>query len=224
MQKVGDFWLPDVDLRVWSRFGKTRRKMIRRFQAGGPKLEDLVEALQYVPSGALAVDGGANVGAYTRMLAQHFGIVHAFEPAIDTFEALSRNIHDWGIADRVVLHNKALSDACEQVGLTKRRAQRSSSRRIDGPGDLPAVTIDSLQLEALDFLKLDVEGHEYRALLGGREALLRYKPAVLFEDKPGKLREVDAVENPHELLKLLGAKRVACIGPHKFDWLYRFEI
>ena len=222
MKKVGDFWIPDVDLNIFSRFGKTRRKTIRHFASGGTKLEDLEEALSYLEKGGVAVDGGANVGAYTRRLAQHFDLVHAFEPAADTFEALSRNVREWGLSERVRLYDKALSDRTEQVGLARRRGQRSVSRRVQGSGNIHAITIDSLQLQSLAFLKLDIEGHEYRALLGARETLSRCRPAVLFEDKPGKLRE-DKSENPHDLLRSLGATETACIGPRRFDWLYRFE-
>ena len=54
MKKIGEFWLPDVDLQIWRRFGKTRRKTIERFTGGGPKLNDLKEVLALIPAGGAA--------------------------------------------------------------------------------------------------------------------------------------------------------------------------
>jgi FkbM family methyltransferase len=224
VKKIGDFWVPDVDLQFWRRLGKNRRKTIRRFTDGGPKLQDLQDVLAVIPRGDVAIDGGANVGAYTRALCAHFKVVYAFEPAKDTFEALSRNIHDWGLDDRVILRNEALADVVGKVGLGLRRGGRSVSRTVSGPGDLPAVTIDTLLLQRLDFIKLDLEGHEYKALVGARETLLRCRPSVMFEDKPGKLRDAGRDnEDPHLFLESLGSKKVGCFGDGEFDWLYRFD-
>ncbi len=223
MKKVGEFWIPDVDLRRLSRFGKTRRKTLERFRNGGTKLEDLEDALSHVGSGRIAVDGGANVGAYSRRLAQNFNTVHAFEPAPDTYAALQRNIEEWKLQKSVILHNQALSNVTENVALQTKRGGRSLSRRISGPGEIPAVTIDSLQLDEVDFIKLDIEGYEYNALLGARDTIERCRPAVLFEDKPGVLRSVDDERSPHQLLQSLGARKIDCIGKGRFDWLYMFD-
>jgi FkbM family methyltransferase len=223
VKKIGDFWVPDVDLHMWKRFGKTRRKTIARFTDGGPKLEDLTEVLSCVPKGRIAIDGGAHVGAYVRIMSSHFETVYAFEPAPDTFEALRQNIIDWGLCNRVILHNEALSDVIEKVGLSLKLGGRSVSRTISGPGNLHAVTIDSLNLQNVDFIKLDIEGYEYQALTGARETLLHCQPAVMFEDKPGK-RDISITEtNPHLYLQSLGAKQIGCFGQGRFDWLYTFD-
>lgn len=223
MQKVGDFWVPDVDLRRISRWGKTRRKTIQRFEVqGGTKLGDLEEALALIGNGGVAVDGGANVGAYSRRIAENFQTVHAFEPAVDTYEALCRNVQDWGLGDRVIAHQAALSDSRGGIRLGLKWGHRSVSRRVVGDGSIPSVRLDDLELPALDFLKLDIEGFEYRALQGATETLLRCRPAILFEDKPNKLREAGDAHDPHKLLQALGARLVACVGPNRFDWLYRF--
>ncbi|MCB1676673.1 MAG: FkbM family methyltransferase [Halioglobus sp.] len=223
MKKIGDFWVPDVDLQPWRRLGKTRRKTLERFAEGGPKLKDLEDVLAVIPRGDTAIDGGANVGAYSRIMSTHFKTVYAFEPATDTFAALQKNVEEWGLSDRILVFNEALSDVVEKVGLSLKRGGRSVSRTISGPGELPAIAIDTLQLEQLDFIKLDVEGHEYKALLGAKETLLRCRPAVMFEDKPGKRDTSRQDRDPHKYLESLGAKQVGSFGQGGFDWLYRFD-
>ncbi len=223
MKKVGDFWLPDIDLRRLSKWGKTRRKTLERYGQGrGPKPDDLAEALALFEGGEVAIDGGANVGAYTRILLERFATVYAFEPAPDTYEALSRNIEDWGFKDRVRLHPFALSDRVEKVRLRGKFGHRSLSRRITGKGDIPTMRIDDLELQELDFIKLDLEGYEVRALHGARETLSRHRPFVLFEDKPHKAELYGESREAHSFLESLGAKLIARVGKSQFDWMYGF--
>jgi Methyltransferase FkbM domain len=44
-----------------------------------------------------------------------------------------------------------------------------------------AISIDSLKLPRIDFIKIDVEGMEMEALSGAAESIARSKPALLVE-------------------------------------------
>jgi FkbM family methyltransferase len=224
MKKVGDFWVPDIDLRRWAKWGKMRRKTLEYYGEGaGAKTDDIREALSLFEGGRVALDGGANVGAYTRIILERFETVYAFEPAPDTFAALERNIRDWGFAERVHVFQAALSDRLEKVSMKGKPGHRSVTRRIVGEGDIPAMPIDELELGELDFLKLDLEGYESRALRGARETLVRCRPYVLFEDKAHKTDLYGETREAHEFLESLGARLIACVGKQQFDWLYGFR-
>jgi len=67
------------------------------------------------------------------------------------------------------------------------------------------VALDSLELQSLDFFKLDVEGGEVEALMGARETLLRHRPIVLFEDKGFWKRYGYTRRAPQEFLVSIGA-------------------
>lgn len=223
MKQVGEFWLPDIDLRWWSHWGKTRRKTLARYGQGGPKTGDIEAALVHMPRGGLAIDGGANVGVYSRIMARHFDQVIAFEPAPDTHACLVRNLADWGLTGRVEARAEALSDRAESVGMKGRRGHRSLSRQVQGKGNIPAVRIDDLELAELAFLKLDLEGYEVRALRGAAATLARCRPFVLFEDKPHKAEVQGTKGESHDILLAAGARLIERIGVRGNDWLYGFE-
>ena len=225
MKQVGEFWVPDEDMRYhWFRLwkaGKQRQKTIQRFADGNAyKTEDIAIALSHVQGNRVAIDGGAHVGAYTRAMAGHFETIYAFEPTPDTFAALTRNLQDWGLADRVHARQVALSDRHENVRLSLSPWQRSISRRIVGPGDIPTILIDDLELAVLDFIKLDVEGYELRALRGAEATLKRCRPVVMFEDKE-KYGE-ENIRLAHEYIQALGAHLIARLGRRQNDCLYGF--
>ena len=79
MKRFGDFWIPDVDARLNWHWLKSRRLYTR---GRGPKIADLEQALSYCKRWTVALDGGANVGAYSRVLMDRFEKVHAF--AVET--------------------------------------------------------------------------------------------------------------------------------------------
>lgn len=161
--------------------------MVRELAPTGTyQLSHLEMALQFVKQYGSAIDGGAHVGTWSRVMAQHFGTVHAFEPSADTFECLQWNLAQAGVAN-VQCHNEALGavPGFVSMALDAANAQRKNTgaRFITKGGTIPVVTIDSLGLTDLGFLKLDVEGSEPMALEGAAETIRRCKPVVLFENK-----------------------------------------
>ena len=63
--------------------------------------------------------------------------------------------------------------------------------QVSESGDASSVTltIDSLHIDRVSVLQLDVEGFELKALAGGRETIARCRPLVMIEDNN---RECDA--------------------------------
>ena len=173
VQKIGDFWVPDIDAAP----GWNLERSQASFEGGkGIQIHHLLRALELVPERRLAVDGGANVGSWTRALADSFEVVHAFEPNPAAYACLERNVAEWGIAGEVSTHARGISDRRENVSLTTNANGRTISGRISGPGDIECVPIDSLDLPACSFLKLDVEGYEAQALNGAAETIKKHRP------------------------------------------------
>ena len=148
------------------------------------------EAIDYlraqVKPGDTCVNIGANVGYYTLQLANLVGaggMVHAFEPNPNSCEILRRHIELNGFEERVLLHEKAVS---ESVGRQKFFFEGTSplsslgrpNSRIDGSclqKDVELETIDHFfsQESVLrpDWFVIDVEGAEISVIRGGIETL-----------------------------------------------------
>jgi hypothetical protein len=46
---------------------------------------------------------------------------------------------------------------------------------------VPMITVDSLGLDDIDLMQLDLEGYEYDALVGAKETIERNKPVIIVE-------------------------------------------
>lgn len=161
--------------------------MLNELQNGRYQYDNLNAALKYVKNWTCAIDGGAHVGTWSKVMSQRFEKVIAFEPSHDTYECLVRNMNLSGCTN-VDCRHFALGSKTDRsvfMALTPEQLEKNNTGArfaLDG-GDIPVTKIDSLNLQSLGFLKLDVEGSEPDALRGGLETLLRCKPVVLFENK-----------------------------------------
>ncbi len=218
MQKIGDFWIPDIDAAPGRNL---ERSLIGFGERQGIQIDHLHRALEFVPERKLVIDGGANVGAWTKLMAAHFESVHSFEPNPEVCACLRRNVIEWEVSDRVTIYPNAISDCFERVAVTTKDNRRTVTGRVTGQGDIACVTIDSLDLSECSFLKLDVEGYEHKALKGAEETIARFRPWVMIENEPSKLPPGQARTAAEDLLIAYGYELVEKIGSHELDWLFR---
>lgn len=138
----------------------------------------------------VVLDIGANIGNHSLAFATRAAVVHAFEPIPVIHALLLANVTGNGLA-HVHVHRVALSDTdgTDTIFLNQSgNAGASSFDRREAEG--AAVTVekrrgdallDALQIARVDFVKLDVEGHEAQALRGLRSTLERDKPIITME-------------------------------------------
>lgn len=167
----------------------------------------LDQALAYVTDWTCALDGGAHVGTWARVLSGRFDRVVAVEPSPDTFEALTANMQTFGCLN-VECRQAALGAAAGTVSMTLDAANtaraNTGGRFVQPKGPIPLQTIDSFALPTLGFIKLDVEGSEVAALLGATQTLQRCRPIVLFENKKLWTRYGQLPDAPQRLLTRFG--------------------
>lgn len=119
------------------------------------------------------VQAGGNVGLWPRRLAKSFGRVITFEP-----DAVSRECLAVNVPANVEVRPEALGERCERAGLY--RESLGSHHLIPGTS-VDVVTIDSLELDDVDLIQLDIEGYEFHALAGAAETISRSKPIIQVE-------------------------------------------
>jgi len=143
------------------------------------QIDHLNEALKYVPNFGTALDVGANYGSWTRHMAKKFNNVYSFEPVDKIYQCLVKNVEEM---KNVKLYNNAVGEKRKMVAVGKgKRYDNAGCSTVIGDGDIQMISIDDLKLNNLDFLKLDIEGYEYYALMGGIETIKRCKPIIIFE-------------------------------------------
>lgn len=142
-----------------------------------------------VKQGDVVLDCGANVGVYTRAsLKAGAKLVVAIEPAPENIECLRRNFAEEIKTGRVIVYPKGVWDKDDFLELhvdPHNSAADSFVIHREGAKDtakLPLTTIDKLvaelNLERVDYIKMDIEGAETRALAGGRETIARFHPRM----------------------------------------------
>ncbi len=148
-----------------------------------------------VRPGDVVLDIGANIGMVTVWLSKLVGPkgrVHSFEPNPLLCERLVAAVDRNGLSN-VQLHPFALGPATSELSLCipidnagaaslVRRADPSRSRTISVPVRRLSDVAESEGIEAIRFIKIDVEGFEDQVLEGGRNLIERVRPeAILFE-------------------------------------------
>jgi len=144
---------------------------------------------QAVRAGDLVLDCGANVGVYVReALAAGARLVIAIEPAPENLLCLRRNFTPEIQAGRVIVYPKGVWDKDDFLTLNVDPENSAADsvvirpeRSREGP-KVPLTTIDKLvaelKLERVDYIKMDIEGAEQQALLGGRQTIARFHPRL----------------------------------------------
>lgn len=140
--------------------------------------------LACLKSGDVAIDVGANIGYDTLLMSKAVGprgLVYAFEPEPQNLGLLLKNV---GIAAHrnIVVSSFALSDSWSiaQISISDAYSRGKPNLRPNQSGQTQpvlAVRLDSVLTlsgdQRISFLKIDIEGYEFRAIRGLGDLLKR---------------------------------------------------
>ncbi len=158
IEQINGVWVPSNDIHIadW-RAGKpfTQNKCLLRFiehcESENKKFNHIL-------------DVGAWVGTWSIAMNKFCGRVIAFEPDALHYECLVKNV-----PDNVETHQLAIGSEKKLISLSDDNF--TQSKRVMGEGSIPMVTIDSLELDDVDLIKIDVEGYEMEVLKGAEKTL-----------------------------------------------------
>jgi FkbM family methyltransferase len=149
--------------------------------------------LKIVKPNSIVWDIGANIGYFTALFSKivgRSGKVFAFEPVTESWLQLNKILH-------LCEHQNtqpfrlALGDVPGVATISydpsisgNASIYQRSGNSADKQEEIQIQTIDALvgnELSPCDFIKIDTEGNELKALKGGQEFLRTHKPIVLYE-------------------------------------------
>ena len=126
------------------------------------------------------IDVGTHIGTHSVVFSRIFQNVISFEPDKINFETLNTNIL-LNSRKNITSYNKALSNISEYVHSVAHSDHSRGCMFIQKGGDIEAILLDSLKLENIDYIKIDVEGNELSVLLGALDTIKRNLPLIEFE-------------------------------------------
>jgi len=130
---------------------------------------------KYLHQEMVFVDIGANIGAYSLWASKYLGAggkIVAIEADPIIFKKLSHNLHQNHIVSDVVLINGGISDKAEELSFFRNTTGNAGgSSFVVGDGEAIQIKCDTLfnvlrsaQISKVDFIKIDIEGFEFKVL------------------------------------------------------------
>lgn len=192
---------------------------------------------EHIVDSKVILDIGAHAGSHT-ILYKYLNPdckIYCFEPQKKMFDLLTNNIKKNNLSD-VEVFNVGIANIKTDAELGK-KIQDGDNTNLDieygtekkfnlggvqigsGGEKIKTITIDSLHLEKCDFIKIDIEGFETLAFIGGRKTIKKYKPVILFEnnyknvsrDYAKKFNVPYPTPTPFEILEEYGYKNIELI-------------
>lgn len=151
--------------------------------------------LNHITPGDTVIDAGAFIGDHTIAYCNAVGKsgrVYAFEPNPQAFKCLEYNCPD------AEVFNCGLSNAEETAHYSiydNAGASRIIKESLASSIGIKNITLDSLNLNACNLLKIDVEGYEMNVLEGAKNTIAKYHPTLWIEINNGALAEQGTTAN-----------------------------
>jgi len=165
-----------------------------------------------IEHGETVLDIGANIGFYTDIFSDIVGSngkVHAFEPDILNYSHLRKYFDK---RNNVSLQQKAISEKTGSLKIFTSKLLNVDHRtypieQYESSYNIEAVSIDDYVAGGfkIDFIKMDIQGNELKALRGMEKTLNAFKPILLTEFWPSGLKQAgDSADDYLSLVQSYG--------------------
>jgi FkbM family methyltransferase len=146
------------------------------------ELKAIEQIVKHCCSNAIVFDVGANKGQFISHVSQLFpptAQFFSFEPSKGTFQHLQTNIQRWNLSN-VRLFNFGLSESpskqilyMDSEGSTRASLYQDETQYSSEEIELSTLDLicEQEDIRQIDFLKIDVEGHEISVLKGAMQML-----------------------------------------------------
>jgi len=134
--------------------------------------------------GEVIIDAGGFQGATAIWFADKVGergMVYSFEPLEYNYNKMSQNIKRNNLENVVKVINMGLWDSITNLFVINNGSATSCLVK-SGNLEIKVTTLDSYiqseGLESIDFIKMDIEGAELKALKGATKTIMKFKPKL----------------------------------------------
>lgn len=139
----------------------------------------------------VCVQAGGCMGMHPRLFSEYFTRVYTFEPDPLNFICLVANCQK----DNIIKMQAALGSEAKLISINRSVDNNPGMNTVNEDHHIiPMITIDSLNLDACDFMQLDVEFYELNVLRGALKTIEKYKPVISCE--LAMLSWFDSVKEP----------------------------
>lgn len=163
------------------------------YWTGFHEFREFIFLHQFLKPDMVFVDVGANQGEYSLFAAKRLtsGKVLSFEPLPAITQLLRDNIALNGFTN-ITVFEAGLSDKARHVAIHELEGDNEGLATLHLAGRKPVssttITLETLDqaverqsLPRVDFVKIDIEGEELRALGGSQKTIQKYKPVFMIE-------------------------------------------
>ena len=163
----------------------------------------LIHQIRICPNKDTMIDIGANVGFFSLFASHYFSKVISFEPTPQTFSFLKNNIRlssiknitalPYGISNKTgtgIITENPINQGGNSLNLNEEDKLKTDEYSHFSMSDFKKHTIELVTLDDfiknnninnVGFIKIDVEGHEEKALQGAKQTLEKFQPIVFCE-------------------------------------------
>ncbi len=135
------------------------------------------------------IDGGAYIGDTAVLFVKEYGAakVWAFEPHLSNFNIMTEYVGRWGLKKKILPICAGLGKVSIDASLWGSGMGASTIQKHGQSSDIEqkmnVVSIDDFVNEAaisdIGFIKLDVEGAEFDAVIGAKNTISSYRPLLI---------------------------------------------
>lgn len=158
-----------------------------------PPENELLILQLFINKSSVVLDVGANNGLYCYYFQDIIGVkeIHAFEPIPSLYSKLEKwfkqvHLYPFAISDNVSegilripyiksirYETRAKLDALIEKDETKFKEIKIQTNTLDN------LFLD--KLSSVDFIKIDIEGHELKAVMGAKNLIKKHRPTLMIE-------------------------------------------
>jgi FkbM family methyltransferase len=177
--------------------------------------KDLIE---YIKNAKVILDIGAHIGCHSVMYSviNPNAIIHSFEMQKELYDLLKINsksiTYNCAVGNKIKMINQSnfITDGPNyntQIEYNTKKEFNYGGLSVGFNGEESLmITIDSLNLNECDFIKIDVEGFEYAVILGAINTIMRFKPVIFYEVNPNK-----PFSDEHFIISEINTKSDTCV-------------